>query len=104
MGARYRNVRVTEDPTSRRLQLHFELENRSGDVWAGGDGIYLGWQLFDPETGLFITEGHWNPLSEELRPGGSTQQHVDVELPAEMGCYHVYISPLREGSGWFYHQ
>ena len=104
MGARYKNVTVTEEPSARRFQLQFDLENRSGKVWPGGDGIYLGWQLFDPETGLFINEGEWRQLPEDVKPGASTRQQLEVELPAEKGCYHVYISPLRQNSGWFYHQ
>ena len=102
MGARYRNVQVTEDPGSRRFHLRFVLENRSEDVWPGGDGVYLGWQLFDPETGLFITEGKWQVLPEELRPGAATEQEMDIELPPENGQYHVYISPLEQKAGWFY--
>jgi lipopolysaccharide transport system permease protein len=102
MGARFRNLEVTEEPASRRFHLRFVLENRSEDVWPGGDGVYLGWQLFDPETGFFITEGRWQVLCDELRPGARAEQELDIQLPPEEGQYHVYVSPLDQRVGWFY--
>jgi len=98
----YRNPEVSVEPLSRRLTATFELENRSGDDWRRGGGVHLGWQLYDPETGLFIAEGEWAPLDADVPAGGHAPQRVVLELPREKGRYHLYISPIETGRGWFY--
>lgn len=102
MSVRYTNLQVAEDSEARSFRVTFTLENRSKDIWRRADDVHLGWQLFDPETGIFIVEGQWQELSGDMRPGDSAEQRVDVQLPPERGHYHVYISPLRQSSGWFY--
>jgi lipopolysaccharide transport system permease protein len=102
MGARYRNRQVELDAAARRLRISFELENVSEDPWPASAGICLGWQLFDPETGLFIAEGPWKRLGQELAPGQSAAEEVEIVLPRERGRYHVYLSLMQENGGWFY--
>ncbi len=101
MNPHYRNPTVSVDPESRRITATFELENRSGKDWRAGD-VYLGWQLFDPETGVFISEGQWAPLGGNLRAGESEPQELAIELPAAKGRYHVYISPVEDRGDWAY--
>ena len=88
----------------RQVRAAFRLVNRSGETWRGADGFHLGWHVFDPETGLFISEGEWTPLAGDLEPGAGAEQHLNLHLPAEGGHYYVYISPLQESRGWFYSQ
>lgn len=102
MSARYHSPEVTVDAEARSLRVRFRLENRTADTWRRAGGFYLGWQLFDPATGLFISEGEWETLAEDLAPGDACQQELEVQLPPERGHYHVYVSPLQESSGWFY--
>ena len=104
MRARYENPKVEVNAAARRLKATFQLENVSESTWSLAEGYRLGWQLFDPETGLFITEGVWSPLAREISPGGSVEQTVELTLPRERGRYHVYISPMKESGGWFYSQ
>lgn len=98
MGARYRNPQVEVDAAARRLRVRFEMRDFSGPA----AGIALGWQLFDPETGLFIAEGPWQPLAAAPAAGERPAEVVEIVLPREKGRYHVYISPIQEGAGWFY--
>lgn len=104
MRARYENPKVEVNAADRRLKATFQLENVSENTWSLAEGYRLGWQLFDPETGLFISEGVWSPLAREISPGGSVEQTVELTLPRERGRYHVYISPMKESGGWFYSQ
>jgi homopolymeric O-antigen transport system permease protein len=101
MMLRYRNPNVTIDPESRQLTATFELENRSSEPCHAGQ-LHLGWQLFNPETGIFITEGEWTPLDADLEAGAARQQTLVLELPPVKGHYHVYISPLEADGGWVY--
>lgn len=102
MGARYLNPQAEADEAGRRLSVRFQIENASGGPWRPEAGLCVGWQLFDPETGLFIGEGPWRRLEREVAPGGHAGQQVEIELPAEPGRYHVYVSLRDEVSGWFY--
>ena len=104
MSVRYQNPQIVLDAEARSLRVSFRLENRSADTWRCSDGYFVGWQLFDPATDLFIAEGDWQVLDQDLKPGESCQQELTIELPAGHGRYYVYISPLRESSGWFYRQ
>jgi lipopolysaccharide transport system permease protein len=90
------------DAAGRRLRLRFRVENASNDHWRPEGGLCVGWQLFDPETGLFVAEGPWKRLGRELAPGERADEEVEIELPRESGRYHVYVSLLDQDSGWFY--
>ena len=83
------------------VDLRFLLANRSDDVWRRRDGFSIGWQLFDPQTAAFLTEGQWEDAGEELRPGEDRSTSLRIELPQEDGQYHVYVSP-RTADGWHY--
>jgi len=72
------------------------------ETWDSSRGVHLGWQVFDPETGLFISEGKWTPLENPLAPGQIAEQRVEVVLPPERGRYYVYVSPVEEDKGWSY--
>jgi len=99
MKIRYRNPQAAVDSSTRELTATFELQGPTGARWKAGPGVHLGWQIFDPGTGLFISEGEWTPLASDEE---SAAQTVRVELPREKGRYRVYISPLEESGGWFY--
>ena len=55
----------------------------------------VGYQIYDPESGMFIAEGEWSRVE-------SDSLTLDVVLPPERGRYLVYISALNEASGWAY--
>jgi len=59
-------------------------------------GASIGWQIFDPETSLFISEGEWHAAQKQMR--------MEIELPAHEGVYRIYVSPMIPDSGWAYHR
>ncbi len=100
MRVRYENPSVTVDAVARRLSVRFRLENRSAQIWRP-DALHIGWQLYDPETALFIAEGEWSALPEHVEPGESADVEIECTLPPEKGRYHVYVSPVTS-SKWLF--
>jgi lipopolysaccharide transport system permease protein len=87
----YEQPHFDVDAEKRVVKVQFRMRN------ACGDRCSIGYQVFDPETSTFIFEGEWKPLN-------ASDVEVDVALPPERGRYHVYVSPIEEGRGWFYQQ
>jgi lipopolysaccharide transport system permease protein len=81
------------------MRVACELRNESHETWRASEGFSVGWQLYDPDSGCFISEGEWQKL-EDLPAGGSRTLGLEMELPPENGRYHVYVSPRRETAGW----
>jgi lipopolysaccharide transport system permease protein len=102
MRAGYQQTDFALDPDSRTITASFRLVNQSDEHWRSGEGFFLGWQMFDPETNTFIAEGTWSALPKDLAPAETAGVTVPVNLPKERGRYHVYISPIVQGHGWFY--
>ena len=100
----YQDPKFVVEPEARSVDATFSLVNESEKTWRRDEGYSLGWQLFDPETGTFISEGEWMPFHKDIAPAETAQVNVQVILPPEKGHYHVYISPLRDNEGWFYQQ
>ncbi|MCC6345276.1 MAG: ABC transporter permease [Bryobacterales bacterium] len=99
---RYRDASVESSAQQGELRLEFVLENRGAETWRGEEGFAVGWQVFDPDTAIFITEGEWRAIEGEVAPGGSTRAGLTITLPAEDGCYRVYVSALDPRKGWLY--
>lgn len=102
MRARFHAVQANADPQRCEIVVRFEIENRSRSEWSARDGYHLGWQIYDPETSMFLLEGNWIPFEEPLPPGERRAMEVRVDLPEQDGPYRVYLSPLHEQRGWFY--
>jgi lipopolysaccharide transport system permease protein len=102
MRAGYQQTDFTLDPDTRTITASFRLVNQSEEHWRSGEGFFVGWQMFDPETNTFISEGTWSALPSDLAPAETAGISVPVNLPKERGRYHVYISPIVQGHGWFY--
>ncbi len=100
MHARYHNLEATAAGFS--IAVRFGLENRSSVEWHAANGFHLGWQVYDPETHTFITEGEWVPLEVSIAPGSTQPIGATLTLPEQDGLYRVYLSPLHEKTGWFY--
>ena len=100
----YERPRFEVDASARTITATFVLVNRSHDTWRKEEGFSIGWQIYDPETSTFITEGQWNPLEEDLLSAQTREMRVTVQLPPERGHYHVYISPVSTSATWFYAQ
>jgi lipopolysaccharide transport system permease protein len=98
----YLNPSFELDEDSRSVVATFRIVNHSNNTWRRDEGYSLGWQIFDPETGTFIAEGDWLSLKKDLAPAETEDVEVKVTLPPEKGRYHVYISPIHAGEGWFY--
>jgi lipopolysaccharide transport system permease protein len=102
MNVAYRDCETTVSSEDGLIRLGGVIENRSSRTWSAADGFAIGWQIYDPATGLFIQEGEWVGSPEDVPAGGSQRFVVEVRLPPENGEYRVYVSPLAEGEGWFY--
>ncbi len=100
MSAGYANPEATASGLV--LTVHFGLENRSDGAWLAGADLCLGSQLYDPETGVFLSEGEWRDLPGPIEPGARTNTAIAVELPAEEGAYWIYVSPHSASDGWFH--
>jgi len=69
-------VAVREDPA---IRLRFRLD----------EPRVLGWQVFDPATGAFLSEGQWP------EPRGPVVD-LSVSLPAQDGPYRVHVAPVED--------
>jgi lipopolysaccharide transport system permease protein len=102
MIAAYEHPSVDVDSNTRDLTVRFQLINRSHDEWRRSDGFAIGWQIYDPEASTFIREGEWHSLEQDLASAQTSDVRIAIQLPPERGHYHVYISPVTPGFGWFY--
>ena len=103
MSAGYRDLQVRAEGGV--LRVGFILENRGHERWTFAQKLALGWQLYDPDSSAFLSEGEWLPLESEMAPGDTQSvSALPVELPREAGRYRVYLSVLNETDGWFYQQ
>ncbi|HUQ95605.1 MAG TPA: ABC transporter permease [Bryobacteraceae bacterium] len=86
------------------MRVDCQVDNRTGTSWKAQDGFSIGWQIYDPDTGIFISEGEWLPLERDVPPGSSANVSIDLQLPPENGQYRIYVSPLDPKKGWLYTQ
>src|SRR5579871_5633411 len=99
MDAEFRDVELHVVAGSLRIRV--ALQNKCRQTWLP-DTFSLGWQLFDPDTNLFIQEGDWVAASGEVRPGGAAEFELAIPFPPETGGYQIYVSPIQPGDGWAY--
>lgn len=97
----YRDLQISADGLSLRVRL--VLENRSGRTWSS-ETWSLGWQFFDPASGVFILEGKWIALARDVPPGQSEAFDLSIAFPPEPGNYQIFISPIEQPGGWAYAQ
>jgi lipopolysaccharide transport system permease protein len=102
VNARYHQLEAIVDERRHAIRVRFRLENRSNVEWSAGAGYHLGWQVYDPVTATFITEGEWAPFDVEAPPGETRDFELHVTLPPQNGPYRVFVSPVHELYGWFY--
>ncbi|MCZ2076780.1 MAG: ABC transporter permease [Bryobacteraceae bacterium] len=101
MSAGYVPLKVEGAAEEGVIALSCRLENQSAQQWKPSDGLALGWQVYDPESSLFIQEGEWIPLKENIPPGGYTDFAFRLQIPPYPGTYRIYVS-LRSPAGWFF--
>jgi lipopolysaccharide transport system permease protein len=95
------NVQVRAQGTE--LQISVVLENRSRHTWTS-ENFSLGWQLYDPQSSVFIEEGAWTPVSTDVPPGSTAKFDIAIPIQPASGAYEVYVSPIQTPSGWAYHR
>jgi len=101
MNVRYHDLAA--DPAGEgRVRLRFRLENRARFPMRSASGQHIGFQIFDPATALFISEGEWSPLDVDIEPGQSASFELNVAVPRQDGPYRLYLSPVDEKAGWSY--
>ncbi|MGH9592042.1 MAG: ABC transporter permease [Bryobacteraceae bacterium] len=65
------------------LHLRFEIDQPNDQP------SVIGWQLFDPATGVFLREGEWSELS-------GTKADLRIALPSEDGPYQIQVAPVAD--------
>lgn len=84
------------------LRVAGHLVNRGRQAWSPENGDAVGWQLYDPRSGLFLAEGEWRGIRETVAPGASLAVDWEIDLPPESGDYRLYTSTVSPASGWSY--
>lgn len=84
------------------MQLDCTIPNVTGQSWRVADEAAIGWQVYDPETGIFLYEGDWVRLAQDVPHGESARLAMDVSLPSADGLYRIYVSPIDRRTGWLY--
>lgn len=97
--AEYSGVEIQTEGQS--LRIHLVVKNTSQKIWKP-EIFSVGWQFYDPETNLFISEGDWVPVAREVTPGGEASFNLSVTFPPEPGHYEVYVSSMVQPEGWTY--
>jgi lipopolysaccharide transport system permease protein len=59
------------------IRVRFELDQPA----------IIGWQLYDPATGVFLQEGEWSELS-------GTSADLKITLPLDDGPYQIQVAPV----------
>ncbi len=75
--ARFQNVGATREDSTIRLQFLLDRP------------CVLGWQVFDPASGVFLFEGEWAGVR-------GPDVDVPVVLPPQDGPYRVHIAPVED--------
>jgi lipopolysaccharide transport system permease protein len=84
------------------VRLRLRVRNTSDRAWPAGGPVFLAYQVLDSRAESLLAEGARIPFSAEVPRGGEAEASLDVELPAEAGCYRVLVSPVEEPVAWFY--
>lgn len=83
------------------LQISAVVENKSHKTWTP-ENFSLGWQLYDPQSSVFIEEGAWTPVLADVPPGASAKFDIEIPFEPDSGGYEVYLSPIQRPDGWAY--
>jgi lipopolysaccharide transport system permease protein len=100
MPAAFERPAFELDPATRVVTARFTLVNRSDQTWKAGHEFAVAWQIYDPESAMFIREGDWTALPADLAPAEMRDLTIAIELPPERGHYHVYLSTVTPVEGW----
>jgi lipopolysaccharide transport system permease protein len=100
MNASYGSVELAA--AGHLLKVRFRIENRSGLDWKAADGFRIGSQIVDPETHVYVEDGPRVAPGDTVLRREAVQVELEVQLPEPRGRYRVYVSPMREDTGWFY--
>ncbi len=84
------------------LRVRARLANRSKQGWSAGAGDALGWQVYDRDQETLLAEGPRALLPAPLAPREEGAFEWTIALPPEDGRYAVFVSPQREGDGWYF--
>lgn len=99
MSEQIRDVQIQARQTV--LTVSFALRNTSRETWTP-DTFSIGWQLFDPQSHLFIDEGAWRPVAHDVAPGASAEFDFSIPFEPAGGGYEIYLSPIQPRIGWAY--
>ncbi len=94
----------TISTSGERAELRFSLKDATAQVRSAADGILVGYQVFEPVTGVLLVEGVRTPVDRALQPGVTEPFALPLTLPKEDGLYRLIASLLQESEGWAYMQ
>ncbi|MGB6940995.1 MAG: ABC transporter permease [Bryobacteraceae bacterium] len=97
--AEYRDARVSVRDSE--LEVSLGIANKSGETWTP-ETFSLAWQLFDPQSNLFIEEGVWTPVARDVAPGETAQFEISIPFSSGSGGYEIYVSHVQPSGGWAY--
>lgn len=84
------------------LRVRARVSNRSKENWTADSGDALGWQVYDRDQETLLVEGPRALFPAPVEPRAAASLEWTVPLPPEDGRYMVFVSPQREGEGWFF--
>ena len=85
MAIEYQNCESALDPDELRITLQCSIVNHSTEAWNREEGFSIGYQIFDPETGMFIYAGEWTSLGTDVAAAEIAPLSVQVQLPPAKG-------------------
>lgn len=86
------------------LRVRAVVANRSRQDWTSEAGDALGWQIYDRDQETLLAEGPRALLGAPVASRSEASLEWAVPLPPEDGRYAVFLSPQREGQGWYFEQ
>jgi len=102
MSVHYDNLSVRLDTQAAKLWLRCRAHNRGKQTWRVEQAASLGWQVYDPRTQVFISEGEWVAFPADVTPGSFVEMELGIPIPSEPGPYRIYVSPVLGADGWTY--
>jgi len=99
MKAGYRDVAVRTRGAT--LEVSFAIQNSSRETWTP-ENFRAAWQLFDPQSNVFIEEGPWAPVARHIPPGAAAHFEISIPFSPRTGAYEIYLSHVDGTGVWAY--
>lgn len=102
MKAAIDKARVKLDTRTRLLSVQMKVTNLDRETWSPEEGVTAAAQIRESETGVMIIDGPRSIVSGPVVSGESIEITVAIELPRITGRFDIFVSMLKEKTGWFF--